>query len=175
MHWESYEALVENVCRELARAQGIKVYPKRQYTSKSGRPIEVDVSFELEALGSRIFGIVECKHYSRKVEATEVMILAKTKEQLGAHKGILVSTVGFQSGAIAEAIQEGIALATLQPEVEGASLDYVLRADRRDSASSLRGLVRLPSATGVEFPFSSGAELISLIRQFEAFPRRSGL
>jgi Restriction endonuclease len=175
IHWASYEELVEHVCRELGAARGIKVYSKREYLSTSGRPIEVDVSFELEALGARIFGIVECKHYSRRVEAAEVMILARTVEQLRAHKGILVSTVGFQSGALQEAAQAGVALATLEPKEAGASLDYVLRRKRYGPGGGLQGRVSLPAAGGTDFPFSSGAELVALLRQFEGFPRGTRL
>lgn len=165
MDWLDYERFVEQVCRELAEAPGITVYGKRRYEAASGREIEVDVSFELSAMGARIFGIVECKHYRRRVQASQVFVLAKTVEALRAHKGILVSGVGFQSGAVTEARQAGVALALLEP-AEAAGLNYVVRGE--EESELLRGRVHLADAPAEDgFAFHSAADLVRLLVRYD--------
>jgi hypothetical protein len=168
MDWLDYERFVEQVCRELAEAPGITVYSKRRYEAASGREIEVDVSFELNAMGARIFGIVECKHYRRRVQAAQVFVLAQTVHALRAHKGILFSGVGFQSGAVIEARQAGIALALLQP-AEAAGPKYVVRGPEEES-QLLRGRIHLPDgpqAPGEDgFAFHSAGDLARLLVRY---------
>ncbi|HEX8245422.1 MAG TPA: restriction endonuclease, partial [Longimicrobium sp.] len=53
--------------------------------------------------------VVECKHQRRPVEGEEIDVLA-TKVRRYGHKGLLVSTGGFQSGARKRAKIEKIAL-----------------------------------------------------------------
>jgi hypothetical protein len=168
MEWESYEAFVEQICRELAEARGITVFSKRTYRSTSGRDIEIDVSFEFEAMGARIFCLIECKHHRRRVEAVDVLTFAKTIELVRAHKGIIVSTAGFQRGAVIEADREGIALATL----DGAGPDsfrYVVRAPHR-LPRLVQGhayLVPDPAAGDAGgVPFDSAVQLVRLLRRF---------
>ena len=54
--------------------------------------------------------IVECKRYSTPVPREKVAILNDKVRSLGAHKGILISTCGYQSGAYEYAKKHGIAL-----------------------------------------------------------------
>lgn len=73
----------------------------------------LDVVARFEALGAEFVVLVECKHQGRKVERHEVQVLNAKVQSLGAHKGMLFSTAGFQSGAIEYAGAHGIALAHL--------------------------------------------------------------
>lgn len=43
--------------------------------------------------------LVECKKYDKPVGRDKVEILANRLQSIGAQKGILISTSGFQSGA----------------------------------------------------------------------------
>lgn len=54
--------------------------------------------------------IAECKRYTSPVNREKVVVLADKVKSLGAHKGILISTSGFQSGAHEYAKKHGIAL-----------------------------------------------------------------
>ncbi|MVO99556.1 hypothetical protein EDM21_08445 [Paenibacillus sp. N10] len=65
---------------------------------------------EFVALSVGFKVIVECKRYTRPVEREKIVVLADKVRSLGAHKGILISTSGFQSGATEYARQHGIAL-----------------------------------------------------------------
>ena len=176
MDWENYEKFVEQVYRELGETQGIKVFSKREYLATTGMSIEIDLSFELEALGSRIFGIVECKHYKRRIEAMRVLAFAKTIELLQAHKGIIVSTKGFQKGAVTVAEREGIALALLDTNKP---LEYVVRRDPETATVALQGCLYLGSkfASGHDstsgLPFKSASQMVNLLRRYRK-PTQSG-
>ncbi|MBN8742555.1 MAG: hypothetical protein BGP24_07620 [Lysobacterales bacterium 69-70] len=73
----------------------------------------LDVVARFEALGAEFVVLVECKHQGRKVERHEVQVLHAKLQSLGAQKGMLFSTAGFQSGAIEYADAHGIALVRL--------------------------------------------------------------
>ena len=71
---------------------------------------QIDVLAEYIALGCKNTVIVECKKYSRSVERAVVAELHSKLESIGAQKGILISTSGFQSDAVKYAKFHGIAL-----------------------------------------------------------------
>ncbi len=74
----------------------------------------IDVLVELFLLGGAKFVIlVECKHQRRPVERDEVIILDGKLRDVGAHKGMLFSTSGFQLGAVNYAATHGIATVTV--------------------------------------------------------------
>src|ERR1700730_2937621 len=54
--------------------------------------------------------LVECKHEKRKTERQDVQILHTKIQSLGAQKGMIFSTAGFQEGAVQYAELHGIAL-----------------------------------------------------------------
>lgn len=62
------------------------------------------------AMGVEFKVIAECKRYSSPVSREKVAVLADKVKSLGAHKGIMISTCGFQSGAYEYAKKHGIAL-----------------------------------------------------------------
>lgn len=71
---------------------------------------QIDVYAEFTALSVRFKVIGECKRYSRPIEREKVVALADKARSLGAHKAILMSTSGFQSGACEYAKKHGVAL-----------------------------------------------------------------
>lgn len=70
----------------------------------------IDVTARFSALGADFLVLVECKHEKRKVERQDVQILRDKVQSTGAHKGMMFSVAGFQSGAIEYATMHGIAL-----------------------------------------------------------------
>ena len=54
--------------------------------------------------------LAECKQHKKRVGRDKVEVLESRLRSLGAQKGILLSTAGFQSGAIEYAEAHGIAL-----------------------------------------------------------------
>lgn len=71
---------------------------------------QIDIYASFTAMGVEFKVICECKQYKSSVNREKVVILADKIKSLGAHKGILLSTSGFQSGAIQYAKKHGIAL-----------------------------------------------------------------
>ncbi len=89
--------------RHLERVQG------------AGGEYEIDAVVEMEILGgSRLVILVECKRYRSPVKRDVVMVLEAKLRDAAAHKGIVFSTSGFQSGALEYAASRGIATVTLQ-------------------------------------------------------------
>jgi restriction system protein len=56
---------------------------------------------------------VECKCYAHKVSVDDIEEFHSKIDDIGAHKGIMVTTVGYQEGAVKTARGRGIALALL--------------------------------------------------------------
>ena len=71
---------------------------------------QIDIYAEFVALSVRFRVIIECKRYTRPVEREKIVVLADKVRSLDGHKGILISTSGFQSGASEYAKKHGIAL-----------------------------------------------------------------
>ena len=63
--------------------------------------------------GAEFIVLIECKKYRNAVERELVQVLHDKVRSVGAHKGILFTTTGFQSGAIKYATAHGIALVSI--------------------------------------------------------------
>lgn len=74
---------------------------------------EIDVTARFQALGVNFLVLIECKHHKRKIERQDVQVLQARLQSLGAQKGMIFSTAGFQAGAIQYAEKHGIALCYL--------------------------------------------------------------
>lgn len=111
MNSKEYETLVSGMLA--CKSQGpvkIQVHRDKKYLGKSGHSHQIDVSAELQVAGLDIIIIFECKKYSRKVGIDDVMELSSRVDDIHAHKGVLVTTIGFQKGAVRLAKSVGISL-----------------------------------------------------------------
>ena len=87
---------------------------------------EIDVHIEFSVFGgAKLTVLVECKRYRNPVKRDIVMILDSKLRDTGAHKGMIFSTSGFQSGAIEFGTKRGIALIDV---ADGAS-NYFARSE----------------------------------------------
>jgi restriction system protein len=76
----------------------------------AGGEYKIDVLVRLKVFdGAVVVILVECKHQARPVEREEAMVLEAKLRDVGAHKGMLFSTSGFQRGAIKYATAHGLA------------------------------------------------------------------
>ena len=80
---------------------------------------QIDVVATFNALGVKFKVLIECKRHSSPIPRSYVELLNSRLQSLGAQKGILVATTGFQSGAIQFATKHGIALVKI---VEGKTM-----------------------------------------------------
>jgi restriction system protein len=95
-----YEDFIYRVCEALGEPDGIVVYRNKTYTGRvSRRQITMEVSFEGQLLGARILGLVACKCYKSRVEVSDVEEFHSKLDDIGAHKGIMFTTVGYEAGA----------------------------------------------------------------------------
>jgi hypothetical protein len=77
---------------------------------KGDETYQIDIYAEYTALNVKNKVIIECKHIKRSLERDEVIVLIDKVRSLGANKGILISTSGFQKGCTIKAKENGIAL-----------------------------------------------------------------
>jgi hypothetical protein len=71
---------------------------------------QIDVYITHTSVGADMKILAECKQYKKSIGRDRVEVLYSRLHSLGAQKGILLSTAGFQSGAIDFAKAHGIAL-----------------------------------------------------------------
>jgi hypothetical protein len=105
-----YEAFVHLTVRTLFKTYGAAVHASRQYCGRSGHNHQIDVSVDLNIATFRILILFECKHYRRRVGVEDLFAFTSRLSDIGAHKGVMVSTVGFQKGAKKIAMAHNIAL-----------------------------------------------------------------
>ncbi len=119
-----YEQFTQKVIEALV---GVDVHHQRVYVGRiSQRKIKVDVSFNYTVAGAKLLFLVECKCYDHSVPVDDVEEFYSKIDDIGAHKGIMVTTVGFQKGAIKTAEGRRIALALLTNEHQPGELIYVV-------------------------------------------------
>lgn len=85
---------------------------------------QVDGRIRFYAYGLPFTIIVECKLYKHSVNREKVVVLLDKVRELGAHKGILVTSASFQSGAIQFAKNNGITLVCLKGTGNDYSAEY---------------------------------------------------
>lgn len=77
---------------------------------RSGAPRQIDVLVRhREGLYEHLI-VVECKYRNSPVERLHVDALATTVREVGASRGVIFSTKGFQSGTVKQAEHDGISL-----------------------------------------------------------------
>ena len=96
----------EKLCVELLRAYAEKE-KLSEFNIKHNVKIEapdsiyqIDIYAEFVALNCKFKVLAECKKYNNPIPRDKVEILYSRLQSLGMNKGILISTSGFQSGAI---------------------------------------------------------------------------
>ncbi len=76
----------------------------------SGKSRQIDVSIRSQIAGHEILVIVQCKDYKSKVNVDRVGEFHSVIKDVGAHRGVLVTSVGFSDGAKSYAKNNGIDL-----------------------------------------------------------------
>lgn len=112
MNSTEFEKYCGEILRGYAEAEQLKNFTithDTKLTSHDGT-YQIDLYATFTAMGSEFKVICECKRYKSKVNREKVVILHDKMRSLGAQKGILLSTNGFQSGAIQYAKEHGITL-----------------------------------------------------------------
>lgn len=167
---QDYESFVQRVIESLV---SVDVFHGKEYEGRiTGRKIKVDVSFVLRiAGGASLLVLVECKHYGHRVPVDDVEEFHSKLDDIGAQKGILVTTVGFQEGAVKAARGRRIALALLTTASQPGEIKYVVNrlgplesTHRPKSTNFFQGNVQgLIAETRGGLRFESFSQLIGML------------
>jgi len=76
----------------------------------SSKERQIDVSIRSQIAGHEVLVIVQCKDYKSKVNVDRVGEFQSVMRDVGAHRGILVTSVGYSDGAKNYAKKNGIDL-----------------------------------------------------------------
>lgn len=97
-----YEKLAQKIYGEILALQGVENIDVRhnvKIKGKSGVEHQIDVFWEYKYAGVVHRVLIECKHYSHAVSLLHVRNLHGLTTDIPNSTGIIVTTVGFQSGA----------------------------------------------------------------------------
>jgi hypothetical protein len=104
--WGGFEKLVA----DLSQTGEVTVEHNVVLTGRSGAPRQIDVLIRHKKGLIEHLVIVECKYWNSSVERLHVDALATTIREVGASRGVIISTADFQSGAIEQARHDAIEL-----------------------------------------------------------------
>ena len=109
-----YELLVKDILQarliEDIPGEDFEIRQNAYYKGKSGYEHQIDISAEMKIAGMRFLILADCSNHTKLIDANEVLELASRLEDIGAQKGCIFTTRGFQSGALQVAKAKGICL-----------------------------------------------------------------
>jgi len=109
-----YELLIHNLIeQEMSGISGVElleILHNVKMKGLSGFEHQIDVAYRFRLWEIEILVIVECKQYRNRVGIDDLLEFRSRIEDLRAHKGILITSSGFQSGALEFADVNRIAL-----------------------------------------------------------------
>jgi hypothetical protein len=108
--WGGFEKLVA----KLHETGDVAVEHNATLVGRSGASRQIDVLIRHKQGLYEHLVIAECKYWNSPVERLHVDALATTVREVGASKGVIFSTKGFQSGAITQAAHDSIDLFTVR-------------------------------------------------------------
>lgn len=107
---KEFELLVKDWIQRLGKGlKSLDVRHDQKLEAHDGT-YQIDVLAKFEALDADFVVLIECKRHQSAIPRADVQLLYAKVQSLGAHKGMLFATTGFQSGAIEYAKQHGITL-----------------------------------------------------------------
>lgn len=105
-----FERFSLNILRQQTKELENLSFEHNVIVEKSDGSYQIDGIIRFDVMGITYITLVECKHYKSSISREKVQVLYDKIRATGAHKGILISTSNFQSGAIKYATEHGIAL-----------------------------------------------------------------
>jgi hypothetical protein len=111
---DEFEEIVAATIKEFDVFSGpnAKVFQRRVYPgAKDPNGYQIDISIELMLTPELFFLIIiECKDHARPIERSDIQQFIQVRDDISAHKAIIVSTKGFNQGAVRLAESNRIAL-----------------------------------------------------------------
>lgn len=122
----AYEEFVRLTVEALFHKYSAAVHGSMLYRGRSGHDHQIDASVDLTLGGLRILILFECKHYKRAVGVEDLLAFAQRLNDIGANKGVVVTTIGFQEGATKIADAHHIALVTTTTRTPHSPRDFII-------------------------------------------------
>ena len=98
-----YEMIIYNMIHQnLSKVKGIKlanIDHNVKLKGTSGYTHQIDICYRLIIWQTEFLVIVECKNYKRRVSVDDLLEFKSRIDDLKVHKGLFVTSSGFQSGA----------------------------------------------------------------------------
>jgi restriction endonuclease len=174
---DEFEELTTRLIEEVMGAADAFTIERHTILEADDGTYDIDAAVTFEVGGFTFLVLVEAKRHKDPIKRELVAVLHQKLRSTGAHKGLLASASGFQSGAITFAKRHGIALATVsdgQLKIENKADPN--RTETTDTAASVNSIPILvaqlipstPEAEPVEVELTGGELLGYLIRM--AFP-----
>lgn len=112
-----YERFVRDIVEAVLRAQGLETVEVKHDVQVQGisRSHQIDVYWEYRLGGVLHRVIINCKRYTHPVEVTDVLTLSGVLFDMPGVRGLIVTTVGYQKGALEYAKTHQIGLKIVRP------------------------------------------------------------
>lgn len=105
-----FEHFVSETCGQIAStAEKVLVTPHEEIVAADGT-YDIDVTLRFRFGGMDFLVLVEAKHHANPIKRELVQILDQKVRSAAAHKGVMMSTAPYQSGALAYARAHGLGL-----------------------------------------------------------------
>lgn len=110
MSAKEFEIFVKNLLEEAdENLQDIEIKHDEKIQNHDGT-YQIDITARFKVFCADFLVLIECKHHKNPIKREIVQALHDKVQTLGAQKGMIFSTIGFQKGAIQYASHHGIAL-----------------------------------------------------------------
>jgi hypothetical protein len=116
--WKQFEKLVAKIHELFSNDAKITVNDK-VIGKRTGQEREIDISIKFAQGFYEYFLAIECKDYKKPVSIDKIEAFSTKLQDIGANKGIVVSSKGFQEGAIKSAGVNDIELYTFEEIISG--------------------------------------------------------
>lgn len=112
-----YEEFVRDVCQALLDTQGLETVRVQHDVQLPGlsRTHQVDVYWEYRLGGVHHRVIINCKLYQSTVQVNDVLVMKGVLADFPSAVGLIVTTVGFQKGAVDFARTHAVGLKVIRP------------------------------------------------------------
>jgi len=131
-----YELLVHTLLnQEIGGLSGVELVEMDRnvsMTGLSGYTHQIDVLYRMKIWLTELLVLVECKQYEKRVGVDDLLEFKSRIEDLRAHKGVFVTSSGYQSGAIEFARANRIALLVFNATKELAVLYSLSRPSEKE-------------------------------------------
>jgi len=113
MTFNDFEILTKQLLTERLKKEfgyEIPVDHQRAFSSLNGNTYKIDISYKFSLFETDYLTLIECKCWNSYVTREKINSFKAILEDLKAHKGIVVTTKGFQKGAVKYARSQNIGL-----------------------------------------------------------------